>query len=96
MLCSTDFYPSYIHQKDKRNTLRQRISMNSCQRMSRGEVKVDFEELQPSDELRIMKSIQDLPTNLEMKPLPKHLEYAFLEENSLLPVVISALLRTNE
>nr|GEX80359.1 reverse transcriptase domain-containing protein [Tanacetum cinerariifolium] len=31
-----------------------------------------------------------------MKPLPKHLEYAFLEENSLLSVVISALLEQNE
>nr|GEZ78284.1 reverse transcriptase domain-containing protein [Tanacetum cinerariifolium] len=45
---------------------------------------------------RIMKSIQDPPTDLEMKPLPKHLEYAFLEENSLLPGVISALLKQNE
>ncbi|GJZ53593.1 reverse transcriptase domain-containing protein [Tanacetum coccineum] len=43
-----------------------------------------------------MTSIQDSPTDLEMKPLPKHLEYAFLEENSLLPVVISALLEQNE
>ncbi|GJR42727.1 reverse transcriptase domain-containing protein [Tanacetum coccineum] len=34
--------------------------------------------------------------DLELKPLPKHLEYAFLEENSLLPVVISALLEQNE
>ncbi|GKG43472.1 hypothetical protein Tco_0480156, partial [Tanacetum coccineum] len=41
-------------------------------------------------------SIQDPPTDLEMKPLPKHLEYAFLEENSLLPVVISVLLKQNE
>ncbi|GJY99726.1 reverse transcriptase domain-containing protein [Tanacetum coccineum] len=31
-----------------------------------------------------------------MKPLPKHLEYAFLEENSLFPIVISALLKQNE
>ncbi|GJZ81496.1 reverse transcriptase domain-containing protein [Tanacetum coccineum] len=31
-----------------------------------------------------------------MKPLPKQLEYAFLEENSHLPVVISALLEQNE
>ncbi|GKA10636.1 hypothetical protein Tco_0690069 [Tanacetum coccineum] len=31
-----------------------------------------------------------------MKPLLKHLEYAFLEENYLLPVVISALLKHNE
>ncbi|GKD49432.1 hypothetical protein Tco_1278408, partial [Tanacetum coccineum] len=60
------------------------------------EIKDDFEELPPEDELRIKKSIQDPPTDLEMKPLPKHLEYAFLEENSLLPVVISALLKQNE
>ncbi|GJT68720.1 reverse transcriptase domain-containing protein [Tanacetum coccineum] len=60
------------------------------------EVKDDFEELPPKDELRIGTSIQDPPTDLEMKPLPKHLEYAFLEENSLLPVVISALLEHNE
>ncbi|GKF56415.1 reverse transcriptase domain-containing protein, partial [Tanacetum coccineum] len=53
------------------------------------EVKDDFEELPPEDELRIKKSIQDPPTDLEMKPLPKHLEHAFLEETSLLPVVIS-------
>ncbi|GJZ99982.1 reverse transcriptase domain-containing protein [Tanacetum coccineum] len=60
------------------------------------EIKDDFEELPPEDELRIKKYIQDPPTDLEMKPLPKHLEYAFLEENSLLPVVISALLKQNE
>ncbi|GKA35591.1 reverse transcriptase domain-containing protein [Tanacetum coccineum] len=60
------------------------------------EVKDDFEELPPKDELRIRTSIQDPPTDLELKPLPKHLEYAFLEENSLLPVVISAVLEQNE
>ncbi|GJW76220.1 hypothetical protein Tco_0137902 [Tanacetum coccineum] len=60
------------------------------------EIKDDFEELPPEDELRIKKSIQDPPTNLEMKPLLKHLEYAFLEKNSCLPVVISALLKQNE
>nr|GEW55492.1 reverse transcriptase domain-containing protein [Tanacetum cinerariifolium] len=60
------------------------------------EVKDDFEELQLKDELRIRTYIQDPPTDLEMKPLPKHLEYAFLEENSLLPLVISSLLEQNE
>ncbi|GKB71382.1 reverse transcriptase domain-containing protein [Tanacetum coccineum] len=60
------------------------------------EVKDDFKELPPKDELKIRTSIQDPPTDLELKPLPKHLEYAFLEENSLLPVVISALLEQNE
>ncbi|GJR64747.1 reverse transcriptase domain-containing protein [Tanacetum coccineum] len=48
------------------------------------EVKDDFEELPPKDKLRIKTSIQDPPTDLEMKPLLKHLEYAFLEENSLI------------
>ncbi|GKB20479.1 reverse transcriptase domain-containing protein [Tanacetum coccineum] len=60
------------------------------------EVKDNFEELPPKDELRIRTSIQDPPTDLKLKPLPKHLEYAFLEENSLLLVVISALLKQNE
>ncbi|GJZ93319.1 reverse transcriptase domain-containing protein [Tanacetum coccineum] len=60
------------------------------------EVKDDFEELPPKDELRIRTSIQDPPTDFEMKPLPKHLEYSFLEENSFLLVVISALLEHNE
>ncbi|GKD94199.1 reverse transcriptase domain-containing protein, partial [Tanacetum coccineum] len=60
------------------------------------EVKEDFEELPSKNELRIRTSIQDPPTDLEMKPLPKRLEYAFQEENSLLPVVISALLEQNE
>ncbi|GJX98584.1 hypothetical protein Tco_0355603 [Tanacetum coccineum] len=41
-------------------------------------------------------SIQDPPTDLVMKPLPKHLEYAFLEKESLLLVVIFALLKDDE
>ncbi|GJS05467.1 hypothetical protein Tco_0321975 [Tanacetum coccineum] len=57
------------------------------------EVKDDFEELPLKDELRIRTSIQDPPTDLELKPLPK---YAFPKENSLLPVVMSALLEQNE
>nr|GFB28185.1 reverse transcriptase domain-containing protein [Tanacetum cinerariifolium] len=56
------------------------------------EVKDGFKESPPKDEIRIKTFIQDPPTDLEIKPLLKHLEYAFLEENSLLPVVISALL----
>ncbi|GJV33855.1 reverse transcriptase domain-containing protein [Tanacetum coccineum] len=59
-------------------------------------VKDNFEELPPKDELRMKTSIQDPPIDLEMKPLLKNLEYAFLEENSLLLVVISPLLEQNE
>nr|GEY68351.1 reverse transcriptase domain-containing protein [Tanacetum cinerariifolium] len=56
------------------------------------EVKDNFEELP----LQSKTSIQDPPTDLELKPLPKHLEYAFLEKYSLLPVVISSLLKEHE
>ncbi|GJS33526.1 hypothetical protein Tco_0531908 [Tanacetum coccineum] len=57
------------------------------------EVNDNFEELTPDEQLRIKTSIQEPPNNLELKPLPKHLEYAFLEKDSLLLVVISALLK---
>nr|GEW21751.1 retrovirus-related Pol polyprotein from transposon TNT 1-94 [Tanacetum cinerariifolium] len=59
-------------------------------------VKDNFEELPSKNELRIKTSIQDPSTDLEMKPLPKHLKYAFMEENSLFPVVISSLLEQNK
>ncbi|GJZ93778.1 DNA-directed DNA polymerase [Tanacetum coccineum] len=36
------------------------------------------------------------PPKLELKELPKHLEYAFLQENNQLPVVISSALSTVE
>ncbi|GJT16547.1 reverse transcriptase domain-containing protein [Tanacetum coccineum] len=45
---------------------------------------------------KIKNSIQDPTTDLVMKPLPKHLEYAFLEKESLLPVVISTILKDDE
>nr|GEY59616.1 reverse transcriptase domain-containing protein [Tanacetum cinerariifolium] len=60
------------------------------------EVENNFEELTLEGNLRIKTSIQDPQTNLEMKPLPKHLEYAFLEKDSLLPNVISSLLKDDE
>ncbi|GKA36980.1 hypothetical protein Tco_0723545 [Tanacetum coccineum] len=36
------------------------------------------------------------PLELELKELPEHLEYAFLQENNQLPVVISSALSTDE
>ncbi|GJR80821.1 reverse transcriptase domain-containing protein [Tanacetum coccineum] len=60
------------------------------------EVEDNFEELPLEENLRIKNSSQDPPTDLVMKPLPKHLEYAFLEKESLLPVVIYALLKEDE
>ncbi|GJW07571.1 hypothetical protein Tco_1569994 [Tanacetum coccineum] len=60
------------------------------------EVEDNFKELPLKENLRNKTSIQDPPTDLELKSLPKHLEYAFLEKDSLLPVVISALLKDDE
>ncbi|GJX63438.1 hypothetical protein Tco_0296338 [Tanacetum coccineum] len=36
------------------------------------------------------------PPKLELKELPKHLEYAFLQENNQIPVVITSALSTVE
>ncbi|GJT29376.1 reverse transcriptase domain-containing protein [Tanacetum coccineum] len=60
------------------------------------EVENNFKELPFEENLRIKNSIQNPPTDLVMKPLPKHLEYTFLEKESLLLVVISALLKDDE
>ncbi|GKE60673.1 hypothetical protein Tco_1511040 [Tanacetum coccineum] len=60
------------------------------------EVENSFEVLPLEGNQRIKNSIMEPPTDLVMKPLPEHLEYAFLEKDSLLPVVISTLLQDNE
>ncbi|GKD73272.1 hypothetical protein Tco_1331554 [Tanacetum coccineum] len=60
------------------------------------EVKNRFEVLPFEGNQRIKHSIQEPRTDLVMKPLPEHLEYAFLEKDSLLLVVISALLHDDE
>ncbi|GJT62137.1 hypothetical protein Tco_1005670 [Tanacetum coccineum] len=60
------------------------------------EVGDNFEKLPLKEKLSIKTSIQEPPTDLEMKPLPNHLEYAFLEKDSLLSVVISALFKDDE
>ncbi len=39
-----------------------------------------------------MKKSVDEPPEIELKPLPGHVKYAFLGENSTLPVIISSAL----
>ncbi|GJV66615.1 hypothetical protein Tco_1482124 [Tanacetum coccineum] len=41
---------------------------------------------------KIKTSLEEPPTDLELKPLPNNLEYVFLEEPSFLPVIISSKL----
>ncbi|KAJ9560980.1 hypothetical protein OSB04_006140 [Centaurea solstitialis] len=60
-----------------------------------GEEEEDFEELKQEDNVRVKNSVEE-PPDLELKDLPEHLEYQFLEGNNSLPVIISSLLTDNE
>ncbi|GJX19038.1 reverse transcriptase domain-containing protein [Tanacetum coccineum] len=48
------------------------------------------------EELKIVKSSIDDPPELELKDLPSHLEYAFLEGTDKLPIIISKNLKEEE
>ncbi|GJV06698.1 reverse transcriptase domain-containing protein [Tanacetum coccineum] len=53
---------------------------------------IPFKKITFDIEYKINKSIDEPLTDLELKPLLDHLEYAFLEEPSFLPVIISSQL----
>nr|GEV28615.1 reverse transcriptase domain-containing protein [Tanacetum cinerariifolium] len=48
------------------------------------------------EEIKTIKSFIDEPSELELKELPSHLEYAFLEGTDKLPVIISKELKDEE
>ncbi|GJT67399.1 reverse transcriptase domain-containing protein [Tanacetum coccineum] len=52
-------------------------------------------DLQQSEVTEAKSSIEE-PPELELKDLPSHLEYAFLEENDKLPVIIAKGLKNDE
>lgn len=66
------------------------MAMNIEEIKTDDEEEIIFEQITSNTEYKIKKSAEEPPTNLELKPLPKHLEYAFLEGTSLLPVIIYA------
>ncbi|GJY36699.1 reverse transcriptase domain-containing protein [Tanacetum coccineum] len=51
-----------------------------------------FEKITINTDYKIKTSLEEPPTDLEIKPLPDNLEYVFLEEPSFLPVIISSKL----
>ncbi|GJW86185.1 hypothetical protein Tco_0161525, partial [Tanacetum coccineum] len=51
-----------------------------------------FEKITINTDYKIKTSLEEPPTNLELKPLPNNLEYVFLEEPSFVPVIISSQL----
>ncbi|GJW13569.1 reverse transcriptase domain-containing protein [Tanacetum coccineum] len=51
-----------------------------------------FEKITLNTDYKIKTSLEEPPSDLELKPLPDNLEYVFLEEPSFLPVIISSQL----
>ncbi|GJU19594.1 reverse transcriptase domain-containing protein [Tanacetum coccineum] len=58
------------------------------------EVEPKFEKITINTDCKIKTSLEEPPTDLELKLLPDNLEYVFLEEPSFLPVIISSQLST--
>ncbi|GKE48218.1 reverse transcriptase domain-containing protein [Tanacetum coccineum] len=51
-----------------------------------------FEKITINTDYKIKTSLEEPPSDLELKPLPGNLEYVFLEDPSFLPVIISSKL----
>nr|GFC19998.1 reverse transcriptase domain-containing protein [Tanacetum cinerariifolium] len=51
-----------------------------------------FEKITMNTDYKIKTSLEEPPTDLELKPLPDNLEYVFLEEPYFLHVIISSQL----
>ncbi|GJY07610.1 reverse transcriptase domain-containing protein [Tanacetum coccineum] len=51
-----------------------------------------FEKITFNIDYKIKTSLDKPPSDLELEPLPDHLEYVFLEEPSFLPIIISSQL----
>ncbi|GKG05225.1 hypothetical protein Tco_0325311, partial [Tanacetum coccineum] len=49
-----------------------------------------FEKITIETDFKIKTSLDEPPSDLELKPLPDNLEYVFLEEPFFLPVIISS------
>ncbi|GJU53717.1 reverse transcriptase domain-containing protein [Tanacetum coccineum] len=49
-----------------------------------------FEKIFFNTDYKIKTSLEEPPSDLELQPLPDHLEYVFFEEPTFLPVIISS------
>ncbi|GJX91360.1 reverse transcriptase domain-containing protein [Tanacetum coccineum] len=59
---------------------------------SETEEELKFQKITINTDYKIKTSLEEPPTDLELKPLSNNLEYVFLEEPSFLPVIISSQL----
>ncbi|GJX47245.1 reverse transcriptase domain-containing protein [Tanacetum coccineum] len=55
-----------------------------------------FEKITINTDYKIKTSLKEPPTDLELKHIPDHLEYVFLEEPSFLPVIILSQISKEE
>ncbi|GJW17761.1 hypothetical protein Tco_0025197 [Tanacetum coccineum] len=51
---------------------------------------IPFGKITFTADYKTKTSLEEPPSDLELKPLPDHLEYIFLEEHTFLPVIISS------
>ncbi|GKC29218.1 reverse transcriptase domain-containing protein [Tanacetum coccineum] len=51
---------------------------------------IPFEKIIFNTDYKIKTSLKEPSSDLELKPLPDHLEYVFLEEPTFLPIIISS------
>ncbi|GKC31562.1 hypothetical protein Tco_1038856 [Tanacetum coccineum] len=59
---------------------------------SESDEELTFKKITFDTNYKIKKSLDEPPVDLELKPLPDHLEYAFLDEPCFLPMIISSQL----
>nr|GEY16517.1 reverse transcriptase domain-containing protein [Tanacetum cinerariifolium] len=53
---------------------------------------IPFEKITFNINYKVKTALEEPPSDIELKPLPDHLEYVFLEEPTFFPVIISSQL----
>ncbi|GJX72221.1 reverse transcriptase domain-containing protein [Tanacetum coccineum] len=66
------------------------IAMNIKENTEFDNEKPTFEKINFDTDYKVKTSLEEPPTDLELKQLPEHLKCVFLEEPSFLPVIISS------
>nr|GFB41477.1 reverse transcriptase domain-containing protein [Tanacetum cinerariifolium] len=94
---SPEFDPSYYDPKGDILSLEAILNSDPSPPLPNHEQSVPlFKEELKACEAKTIKSSIDEPPEVELKDLPPHLEYAFLEGDNKLPVIIAKALRDEE
>nr|GFB81404.1 reverse transcriptase domain-containing protein [Tanacetum cinerariifolium] len=94
---SPELYPSYYDPKGDILLLKAILNSDPSIPLPNHEQSVpSFKEELKACEAKMIKSSIDEPPEVELKDLPPHLEYAFLEDDNKLPVIIAKALKDEE